>query len=533
MRRNQKRGLSYTTVALITIVITVVVTYGAFTKRNPFAERYEVQATVANANQLKPGTSVVRIAGVNVGKVTKIEHVGNGEPAARVTMELSDAARPIHKDATLKIRPRIFFEGNFFVDLQPGSPHAPELGDGETIPINNTSAPVQFDQVLGALQSDTRKDLKLLLSELRKGYSGGAPQALNRTIPHWEPAYKGSAIVNDATLGILEHDLSGYISRAGVVAEALARNEGQLKSLITDLRRTAGAFAAEDDQLSAAIAELPRTLRAGMPALDALNDALPSLRRFTAALRPGVRSSGPALDAQVPFVRQVRGLVQQSELRGLAADLKPTVPALAALNKATIPLLEQVRLASSCQDEVILPWSVDKIEDPDFPAIGPIYQEQTKPLVGLAGESRSFDANGQFFRVMLNPAQFATPLGTGAEQTVLLTERPVLGANPPPQKRPPLKPDVPCETQERPDLRTQQMRPPRPSFRVADPTASPEGRERLDKSMKTAIDWLKSEYKMIGRDDKVKIVDDLLTRTDLPKLRIPDVDAVSGKAPAK
>jgi virulence factor Mce-like protein len=520
MRRNQKRGLSYTATALITIVLLVIATFLAFTKRIPFQEHYEIQATLANANQLKPGTSVVRIAGVNVGKVTKIEHVGNGEPAARITMELSDAARPIHKDATLKVRPRIFFEGNFFVDLQPGSPSQPEMGDRDTIPINNTAAPVQFDQVLGTLQSDTRKDLKLLLSELSKAYGKGGAETINRTTRYWEPAYKNSAIVNDATRGVLEHDLSGYLRNAGRVAEGLDRNEVQLKSLITDLRRTAGAFAAEDDELSNAIAELPRTLRAGLPALRALNGALPSLRRFTAALRPGVRSSGPAFDAQIPFVRELRGLMRQPELRGLSADLRPTVPALAQLNKATIPLLGEVRAASSCQNEVILPWSLDKIEDPDFPATGPVYQEAPKPLVGLAGESRSFDANGQWFRVHLHPGQFATPYPGGE---VLLTERPVLGANPPPyKKRSPLRPDVPCETQERPDLRTQVFRPAR-SFRVADPPPEAEAKAR-----KIAIDWLRDEYKAQGQT-KVKIVDDLLTKAELPKLRVPGAGEVTGK----
>jgi phospholipid/cholesterol/gamma-HCH transport system substrate-binding protein len=523
MRRNQKRGLSYTTTALIAIAFTVIATYLAFTKRNPFAERFEIKATMTNANQLKAGTSVVRIAGVNVGKVAKVEHVGDGEPAARVTLELDKTAQPIHKDATLKVRPRIFFEGNFFVDLYPGSPTAPTMADGDTIPINNTAGPVQFDQVLGALQSDTRKDLKGLLSELNKAYSGGGSEALHRTMPYWEPAYKNSSIVNDATLGILEHDLSGYISRAGRVAEGLDRNEVQLKSLITDLHRTGAALAAEDDQLSAAIAELPRTLDAGLPALAKLNDALPSLRRFTAAFRPGVRSSGPALDAQIPLVRQLRGLVGKNELRGLAADLRGTVPSLAALNKQTIPLLEQLRVIASCQNEVVLPWTKDKIEDKEFPAIGPVYQEQTKPLVGLAGESRSFDANGQWFRVALNQSQFATPLGT---DTFLLTDRPLIGANPPAHtKRPPLRADVPCETQQQPDLRSRQTPMPQ-SFRVAQ-GGSPEAKEREAKAMKTAIEWLEDGLKQEGLSKKVKVVDDVLERSELPKLRVPGIEKVS------
>ena len=67
-------------------------------------------------------------------------------------MEIDKKGLPIHKDATVKIRPRIFLEGNFFVDMQPGTPGAPTLGDGDTLPITQTSTPVQLDQVLTALQ---------------------------------------------------------------------------------------------------------------------------------------------------------------------------------------------------------------------------------------------------------------------------------------------------------------------------------------------------------------------------------------------
>jgi virulence factor Mce-like protein len=508
MRRNQKRGLGAVPTAVIVIVLAVVGTWLAFRKELPFRSHFEVDAVVRTANQLRAG-SEVRIAGVTVGKVTKIEAVGSGEQAARVTMRISEKGRPIHKDATLKIRPRILLEGNFFVDLTPGSPSAPALGEGETIPINQTAGPVQLDQVLGTFQADTRKELQGLLGELNTAWSGGGAQALNRTIPYWEPAYKGTAIVNDATLGLREHDLSGYVRGAGRVAEGLDRNAAQLQSLIGDLRTTAAAFASRDTQLRDALEELPRTLSAGRPALAAVNDALPSLRRFTAAVRPGVRSAGASLDAQVPFLRELRGLVGQSELRGLAADLKPTVPALAALNKATLPLLEQVRAASSCQNEVILPWTLDKVPDNDFPAVGPVYQEQTKPLVGLAGESRTFDANGQWFRVALNAAQYATPLGSNR---FLLSDRPLLGANPPkPAKRPPLRPDVPCETQQKPDLRTNPGALPQRSFKVQDPPADAEAAAR-----KKAVKWLEDESDALGQ--RLKVVDEALTQAELPKI---------------
>jgi len=53
-------------------------------------------------------------------------------------------------------------------------------------------------------------------------------------------------------------------------------------------------------------------------------------------------------------------------------------------NLDIIELYEQVRAAASCQNEQILPWTKDTIEDPVFPAVGPVYVESTKPLSGLA-----------------------------------------------------------------------------------------------------------------------------------------------------
>ena len=90
-----------------------------------------------NANNLKPN-SPVRIAGVEVGKVKAVKAVESGDGAARVTMEIKDKALPMHADAQAHVRPRIFLEGNFFVDVQPGSPSAPELKDGGIIPVRQT-----------------------------------------------------------------------------------------------------------------------------------------------------------------------------------------------------------------------------------------------------------------------------------------------------------------------------------------------------------------------------------------------------------
>jgi phospholipid/cholesterol/gamma-HCH transport system substrate-binding protein len=146
------------TAGAILAVVLIAVTYFGFTKHIPFTHGYRLQAVFESANNVRPG-SPVRIAGVNVGKVKKVERAGTSD-AAVVTMELDDKALPIHKDATLKIRPRIFLEGNFFVDLKPGTPSSPTLSDNDRIPMTQTSRPVQLDEVLTSLQYDARVDLR-------------------------------------------------------------------------------------------------------------------------------------------------------------------------------------------------------------------------------------------------------------------------------------------------------------------------------------------------------------------------------------
>ncbi|MFL5846281.1 MAG: MlaD family protein [Solirubrobacteraceae bacterium] len=452
MRRNQRQGLSYFQAGLLTLVLIGIGTYLGFTKEIPFRHHYTVKAAFRTANNVKPG-SFVRVAGVNVGKVTAVEHVGDDPQAAVVEMRIDDKALPIHKDATLAIRPRIFLEGNFFVDLNPGSPSAPVIDDGDTIPINQTHAPVQLDQILTSLQDPTRKQLQSLLDELSTGLDKEGSAGFNRSIRYWEPAYKNGAIVADAQQGENEHDLSGYLKSAGQVAAALDRDPVALQNLVSDFNTAAGAFAVEQGALSEAIAELPLTLRAGLPALQALNDAFPHVRNLVRDLRPATRSSGPAIDASLPLVEQLRALVSVPELRGLVGVMRPTVPSLTRLTARTPALYEQVRAASSCQNEQILPWTKDKIEDPVFPAVGPVYVESTKPLGGLAGESRSGDANGQWFRVLLTGGQYAYPQPAG---NILQSTSPLLGVNPPPPAKleRQFRPDVPCETQEQPDLRT-------------------------------------------------------------------------------
>jgi phospholipid/cholesterol/gamma-HCH transport system substrate-binding protein len=503
-------------VGLIAIVVIVVACYFGFTKANPFADRFELSAAFRTANDIKAG-SAVRVAGVNVGKVKSVETIdpssrlGRKGAGAIVHMELQKTALPIKADARMKIRPRIFLEGNWFVDISPGSPSADELPEGATIPVQQTSAPVQFGQVLTALQSDTRQDLQIVLDEYGRALASGGARGYNRSIEHWTKAFRDSAIVNDAMLGVEPHDLSGYLRGSARFARGLDRDPRALKDLLTNLADTADAFASEERNLGAAINELPRTLVAGRSALGELNDAFPPLRRFVAEMRPAVRSSGPALDATLPLVKQLRGFVRKSELRGLVHDLRPTVPDLTELNEGGVGLQQELRLLSSCTNEVLTPWRNDTVPDKHFPASGPVFQEQVKWLPGIAAESRNFDANGQYVRSLVNGAQYAYGLNDGR---FFLTGLPIQGVNPPKVTAPPpLNADVPCETQQPPDLNTVVQAPPK-AVKVnnsAPGVAAATARERAK-----AVRWLRNTLDRQG--SKVRVLDRPLLRSSMGRL---------------
>jgi phospholipid/cholesterol/gamma-HCH transport system substrate-binding protein len=443
------------------IVVICVISYLAYTKfANPFASQFTVHATFSSANGLRPG-SLVRIAGINVGTVTGVstvpgckQSVGKACQAADVTMTIQNQGLPLHRDATFAIRPRIFLEGNFFVDVNPGTPEAPTVGSGHTFPINQGTEPVQLDQVLTSLQADTRANLQLLLKE----YGGAVKQAgpsFNRSIKFWLPAYEYSAIVAHDALGIQPHDLSNWIDKQGVVAGAFDAHPNNLKSLITDFNSTANAFAVQQNNLQAAVAELPHTLAAAIPAFNSLNRAFPPLRTLARRLIPGVKSTGPMVDISLPFITQLRLLVRPSELEGLTHDLAPTIPALAKLTNDTIPLMKNgVRPASSCVANKIYPWSQLTINDGTFNAsngfpLRKVYVEAVDYLPGLAGESRVFDANGPYIRVLGNGGTFTYSLQPGLFGQNL---QKIVGTQPSLQDtvgghRPPLNETAPCETQ--------------------------------------------------------------------------------------
>ncbi len=527
--RSSDKGLSNVTIAVIALVVLVFGFYLAFAKSIPFVGGgYELKAVFSDAQSVRVN-SPVRVAGVDVGKVKNVEHLtdedGEGLDAAVVTMELKDEALPIKEDATLQLRPRLFLEGNLFVDIQPGTPSGEEIDSGSVIPLEQTSVSVQLDQVLTSLQKPTRENLALFLQEFGTALCGpGSPTdddlectqtsggaGLKESFRTSPGAYRYTAEVNEALLGTEPGDLAGVVRNLGTTVEALDRNREELKDLVTNFRIVTGSFAAEDEALEQAIAELDPALAEGRPALAKLNGALPELRAFSREILPGVRSANTALDDANPFIKQLRAAVAKPELRGLVKDLRPTIPSLARLASESRPFLEESRSLASCFSSVIIPWANTTVpaasDDPD----APVYKNTGYGLAGLAGESRAGDANGQYFRVLggggTNTVAFNTPdLPGGVSAGV--APFPIVGVQPAKQSadKTPFRPDVPCETQVAPDLNTADPTTPLPrrSSVSADATdSSPAGQAAMTLSKEYAeifTEFLKADALEAGGD---------------------------------
>ena len=159
------------------------------------------------------------------------------------------------------------------------------------------------------------------------------------------------------------------------------------------------------------------------------------------------------VDASLPFITQLNLLVRPSELRGLTADLRPTMPALAQLTLDTIPLMrDEVRPTSSCVANVIYPWSQLTVPDQTFNASNgfpprKVYVEAVDYLPGLAGESRNFDANGPYVRILGTGGTLTYSLQPGLFGQALSKIDAVQPQVPPGGHTPPFMENVPCETQ--------------------------------------------------------------------------------------
>ncbi len=414
MRRHRSRVGNLAAGAIAAVVI-LAVCYLVFGGSIPFSgSPFELRAAFTVETQLHLG-SPVRIAGVDVGTVTAVQRVSGSSTAAVATLSIQGSGLPIHADATANIRPRLFLEGNFYVDLSPGTPSAPTLSSGATLPASQTSGPVQLDRVLSALNSNARENLQTLLAALGEtlnGHQGAAQQAtedpsvrgltaaqsLNKSLDYAANAFKASTLVNEALLGTQPHDLSGAVTGSAHIFTALASQQSRLEDLVTTFNSTMGALASRQRDLSVTISLLPPLLRAADSALGPLQASFGPTQQFAADLTPSVKQLAPTIAAGMPWLTQATALMSRSDLGGLLTSLTPAVQGTSSTLNSSQALLNGSDALAKCFVHTLIPTGNEYIQDPPLTTGLQAYQELFQSAVGLASLSGNFDGNGRYVR---------------------------------------------------------------------------------------------------------------------------------------
>ena len=279
----------------------------------------------------------MRIAGVNVGKVTEVEAEGDavevtftrrrGRASRSTTTPRSRSGRASSSRATSS-------------STSPGQPERAGARRRRQIPITQTSTAVQLDEVLTALQAPTRKGLQKTLDGFGTALNyeptaaddlsqdpdvagETAGESLNEPSRYGGTAGRGTAIVSKALRGENPGDLAGFIRRPGPCSRSSTAAATTSASLITNFNIFAGALATESANLSETIAELDADARGGRDVARDLNDALPPIRALAIDSRPGIQELPATIDAFEPWLAADRPAARsQRELGGLAQLLQ-------------------------------------------------------------------------------------------------------------------------------------------------------------------------------------------------------------------
>jgi len=148
-----------------TIVVTTIILMGGG-EINLFKETLKYRTFFPEANGLKTG-SEVWLAGVEVGEVSVVRFSDPDDIKAvgAIEVELTveeDVARQIRNDSVASLR-TIGLLGDKYVEIQPGTPDAPVLRPGSTIPGISLST---FDELVGVGRT-TAQGFNELMVQLR------------------------------------------------------------------------------------------------------------------------------------------------------------------------------------------------------------------------------------------------------------------------------------------------------------------------------------------------------------------------------
>jgi phospholipid/cholesterol/gamma-HCH transport system substrate-binding protein len=304
---------------------------------NPFQSFYHVDAQFSSAAAVVPGLGEpVNVAGVHVGEITGTS-LENGRGAIHIEIDPSKLKR-LYRDAVADLVPNTPLK-DMQINIAPGHSSAGVLPTGGTIPVSQTTVPVDSDDLLDALDSDTRTWFTSLVTELNNGTTGRG-QDIRKLFQTIGPTSQQLRQVGDL-LAARRQALAQIVHNLGVLSKAASVKDAQIQTVVQAGNATVGALASQNVALREAITRLPGTLATTRSTLVHLTSLAQVLGPTATALLPTAHKLPTTLrDTRTlfegaallplkeipPFVKVVLPLARQ--LPSLGRSLNTAVPEL-------------------------------------------------------------------------------------------------------------------------------------------------------------------------------------------------------------
>jgi phospholipid/cholesterol/gamma-HCH transport system substrate-binding protein len=300
---------------------------------NPFQTFYQVNAEFSSAAAVVPGLGEpVNVAGVHVGEITGAS-LHNG--LAIVHMEIDPSKiRHLYRDANADLVPNTPLK-DMQVNISPGHPSAGVLPGGATIAAGQTTIPVDSDDLLDSLDTDTRSWFTSLVTELNDGTQGRGND-IRALLHNLGPTAAQMRQIGDL-LAARRIALSQIVHNLGVLSHAAAQKDGQIQTAVQAGDKTIQALAGQNVALRQAVERLPGTLSTTRRTLSDVTGLANALGPTATALVPTARKLPRTL-------RDTRTLFEGAALLPLR-DIPPFVKAVVPLARQLPPLSTDLRAA--------------------------------------------------------------------------------------------------------------------------------------------------------------------------------------------
>jgi len=329
----------------ITALILLAIGIGSFILSNqrlrfPFIEDkpFVVKVDLPDAQAVQPGQGqTVRVAGVEIGQIGKVELI-DGKARVEMQLERKKYEDYIREDATVLLRTKTGLK-DMFLEVDPGTGRP--LKEGEVISSANSAPDIDPDEVLAALDTDTRDYLQLLISGAGKGLKGRGSD-LQETFARLGPLNRDVARLNTA-IARRRTNLKSLINKYGFLTKELATKDREIVRLVRQSNQVFDTLASSDADIEGTLRRLPGALNQTAdtlvkvdtlggelgPALEALRPPFRKLDEANAAVLPFVREATPQIRDQIrPFAR-IAGPYTE-DLGNAAKGLRRAQPGLTA-----------------------------------------------------------------------------------------------------------------------------------------------------------------------------------------------------------